>query len=248
MASFRRRIEIAGRHTSGSGHVRAVLEDDFHHFRVALRYRDGSVSDISGEAPRHPFSACPEATAMLDALLGMPLNRIANAVTRFTDATQQCTHMFDLAGIAISVAAQGITHRVYEIEVPRHIDGLTEARLDRDDGFRLAWQVNESNIIAPPPYAGINMREGMARWALNELAEDEAEAALVLRRCALIALGRRKDIDKEAHAHLTGRCYAQQPHRARHAIRIMGSTWDFSDQPEALCKDDHAWLKDFSPE
>jgi hypothetical protein len=28
----------------------------------------------------------------------------------------------------------------------------------------------------------------------------------------------------------------------------MGSTWDFSDQPEALCMDDHAWLKDFSPE
>jgi hypothetical protein len=89
------------------------------------------------------------------------------------------------------------------------------------------------------------MRQGMARWALGTLPAEEAEAALVLRRCALISLGRLKDIDKEPHAHLTGRCYAQQPHRAPQAIRMVGSTWDFTKKPEALCGDDQAWLADF---
>jgi hypothetical protein len=36
MQRFRRRIELAGQQDDQGGQVRAVLEDDFHHFRVAL--------------------------------------------------------------------------------------------------------------------------------------------------------------------------------------------------------------------
>jgi hypothetical protein len=245
MQCFRRRIELASHNPGSAGQVRAVLEDDFHHFRVVVDYRDGHVTAARGQAVRHPFTACPGAASALNELAGMALDRIAQSVTLHTDATQQCTHMFDLAGLAIAAAARGDTRRLFEIEVPRHVEGRSHARLVRDGVLVLDWEVEGSAILGPEPYCGVDMRAGLARWALASLPEQEAEAALVLRRCALIALGRLKDIDKEPHAHLTGRCYAQQPHRAPQAIRIVGSTWDFTEKPEALCGDDHAWLADF---
>jgi hypothetical protein len=246
MPSFCRRIQLEGRQTSHEGEVRAVLEDDFHHFRVALRHRLGRVIEISAEAQRHPFTECPNAAAPLNALRGMQLDPIASAVTRHTDASLQCTHMFDLAGLAIAAAARGISHRRFDIEVPRHVDGRSHARLVRDDGLRLDWEVQDRTIVSPSPYAGVDMRQGMARWALSSLAADEAEAALVLRRCALIALGRLRDIDKDLHARPSGRCFVQQPERAPQAIRIVGSTWDFTAHPERLCRDDQSWLHAFA--
>jgi len=246
MQRFRRRIELAGHQDVQGGQVRAVLEDDFHHFRVALEHRGGGVTAVRGETPRHPFTACPGAAPELNRLAGMRLDGIANSVTLHTDATRQCTHMFDLAGLAIALAARGDRYRRYDIEVPRHVDGCSHARLWRDGAPVLDWEVDGSTILGPAPYAGVDMRKGMARWALGTLPAEEAEAALVLRRCALISLGRLKDIDQEPHAHLTGRCYAQQPERALQAIRIVGSTWDFSARPQALCLDDQAWLRDFS--
>jgi hypothetical protein len=245
MPCFRRRIQIQARASNGGGEVRTVLEDDFHHFRVAMLHRDGHVSDIHAEAPRHPYTECPAAAAALRALIGMVLTPVAHAVTRHTDASGQCTHMFDLAGLAIAAAARGLARRTFEIEIPRHIDGRSRATLLRDDGLRLEWEVEESRILAPAPYAGQDMRAGMARWALASLPPDEAEAALVLRRCALISLGRRKDIDTMHHARPSGLCYAQQPERAPHAIRIVGSTWDFTGHPERLCIDDATWLQTF---
>lgn len=246
MQCFRRRIELAGRQDGQGGQVRAVLEDDFHHFRVVVEHRGGAVAAVRGETPRHPFTACPGAAPELNRLAGMRLDHVANSVTLHTDATQQCTHMFDLAGLAIAFAARGDRYRRYDVEVPRHVDGRSHARLRRNGAQVLDWEVEGSTILGPAPYAGIDMRKGMARWALGALPAEEAEAALVLRRCALISLGRLKDIDREPHAHLTGRCYAQQPERARQAIRIVGSTWDFSGCPEALCLDDQEWLGDFS--
>lgn len=242
MQRFRRRIELV----SNGAQVRAALEDDFHHFRVVIDHRAGRVSAARGQAVRHPFTACPGAAGALMELEGMELDRISQSVTLHTDATQQCTHMFDLAGLAIALAARGDHRRLYQIEVPRHVEGRSHARLIRDGELVLDWAVEGSLILGPAHYSGVDMRAGLARWALTTLPEQEAEAALVLRRCALIALGRLKDIDKEPHAHLTGRCYAQQVHRAPQAIRIVGSTWDFSASPQALCADDHTWLQDFT--
>lgn len=245
MPSFRRRIELAARHAPDGGQVRVALEDDFHHFRVALCYRDGAVTHVSAAAPRHPFNVCPGASNELVKLVGMPLARIANAVTQHTDASEQCTHLFDLAGLANAAAARGITYRRYDLDVPRYVDGRSHARLVRDDGFTLAWDIEGSEIVAPARYAGVNLRKGMARWALTTLPEDEAEAALVLRRGALIGYGRSLGLHQGPHTHLRGSCYAHQPQRAEQAIRLADSTWDFTERAEALCLDDRDWLTAF---
>ncbi|WP_079437243.1 DUF2889 domain-containing protein [Zoogloea sp. LCSB751] len=242
MKVFRRRIEISSRSTIEEGEVRAALEDDFHHFRALVRHRHGCVTAVGGSSPRHPFTACPAAAGQLEALVGMPLTAVANSVIRHVDASLQCTHLLDLAGLAIATMASGLSRRSYEIEVPRNELGVTAAHLVRDDGYHLDWLLDGQMIVAPEPFSGLSLREGFARQILSKLPTEEAEAALVLRRCAVIGAGRLKNIDLEPHAKPTGRCYSQQPERAPLAIRIVGSTQDFTDSPIALCREDTCWL------
>ncbi|MNG20436.1 hypothetical protein D3C84_1046890 [compost metagenome] len=107
----------------------------------------------------------------------------------------------------------------------------------------LVWDVDGTLIEGPMPYSGINLREGMARWALNTLNEEVAEAALLLRRCTLISMGRAFNLDEEIHAANTGLCYSQQPERAEQALRMKGSTLDFTHEQLKLCAEDQDWLR-----
>lgn len=241
MSIFRRRIEVV---MGPIGHVRAALEDDFHHFRVHIQHSQGRLTGIEGQAVRYPFTACPQATEPLQRLLDMPLDHIAHSVNRATEANLQCTHLLDLAGLAIAAAARGAGNRRYDIAVPRREQGRTVASLHRDGQLLLTWEVQDSRVVGPAPYAGVDLRAGMARWALSELPVEEAEAALLLRRCTLISLGREVNLDREAHALPSGKCYSQQPDIAEQALRNVGSTWDFTARKTALCADDQQWLRE----
>nr|WP_315189759.1 DUF2889 domain-containing protein [uncultured Albidiferax sp.] len=240
---FRRRIILHSETKGEECHVRAALEDDFHHFRVEVVAVDGRVTRILAESPRRPYSLCSNAIAELDVLLGMELSPVAHAVTRLTDPTQQCTHLFELAGLAIAAAARSIARRQYDVEVPTRIEGRALPTLARDGVPLLAWEVQGTVIQSPAAYAGIDLNRGMARWALSTLPQDEAEAALVLRRCTGISKGRGMNLDHQAHAQPNGHCFSQQPQRASQAIRMVGSTWDFSQTAERLCADDQTWLE-----
>lgn len=246
--AFRRRIVIAAERQGASTLVRAALEDDFHHFRVEVRCAADRVEQVTGEAPRHPYTLCKFAVGELTGLVGMPLSTISHAVTRFTDASEQCTHLLDLAGLAIAAAARGTVHRQYDIVVPERAEhGRTQPRLWRDGMLLLEWEVNDKLIEGPAPYAGVDLRHGMARWALMTLPEEEAEAALVLRRCTVISVGRIRDLDAQVHARSSASCFAQQPRRAEQALRVVKSTRDFSASAEPLCADDNAWLQGVAP-
>lgn len=244
MTAFRRRVDIIASVANGWGEVRAALEDDFHHFRVWVRHNHGEVVAIGGEALRYPYSMCPQACDQLQQLLGMPLDRVAHSVTRQTDASHQCTHLLDLAGLAIAAAARGTSVRRYDIQVDRRINQRTHATLLRDNSEALAWDVNGTLIEGPSPYTGVNLREGMARWALNTLTEEDAEAALLLRRCTTISMGRAFNLDDQVHAESSDRCYSQQAERAEQALRMKGSTLDFSHRRGELCAQDQAWLRE----
>jgi Protein of unknown function (DUF2889) len=243
MLIFRRRIGIDSTGNRARGEVRAALEDDFHHFRVRLGHADGAIQHINGWAVRHPYSTCPLAANQLFRLVNAPLSGLAHSVMRLTNPTEQCTHLMDLAGLAIAAGARSIAQRWYDIEVPQRIDGRTLAALDKDGTRVLAWDLHDTTILDPVPFQGVSLREGMAAWALAHLSEDEAEAALVLRRCALISLGRTKNLDAQVHAEPTGRCFVQQPARAEQGLRSVGSTVDFTAVAANLCATDRDWLR-----
>lgn len=244
---FRRRIIIRSQFSPEKKLVRATLEDDFHHFRVEMLSMGGLVSNISATAPRRPYSLCGNAVAQLDLLLGMPLSPVAHEVTRVTDPSEQCTHLFELTGLAIAAAARGTAALQYDIEVPDRQERRTQACLSRNGVPLLVWELLDTVIQGPAPYTGIDFYKGMARWALSTLSPDEAEAALVLRRCAGISKGRGMRLDIQIHAQPNGNCFSQQPRRASEALRMKGSTWDFANSPEQLCVDDLDWLAFTAP-
>ncbi len=242
MTLFRRRIEIVTRETPHGSEARAAVEDDYHHFRVALTFASGLVTGAQGYSLRIPYTACSQAGDKLAALTGMKLDAVANSVMRATNATLQCTHMLDLAGLAIAAAARGIGKRVYDIEVPRRSGSTTTGRIDCDGVNVLAWKIDGAVITEPPEHAGVNLHEGLARWALSTLSQDRAEAALILRRCLMISRGRERDLDVIAHAIPSGNCYSQQPERAPTALRVVGSTHDYTERGGELCAADRAFL------
>ncbi|MDP2005367.1 MAG: DUF2889 domain-containing protein [Rubrivivax sp.] len=240
---FRRCIDLhAALRPDGSLRVRAALEDDFHHFRVELVATDGHVTAIQTQAPRHPYSLCPAAGQQVQGLVGAALSSHAHAMAQRVDPRQQCTHVLDLAGLAAAQAVRGPGRRRYDISVPLRQQGRTRATLARDGAPLLDWDLQDLDITGPAPYAGMNLRVGLARWALANLSQDDAEAALVLRRAAAISLGKGVRLDAQVHAHVTGRCWVQQEERAPQALRQVGSTWDFTARAEALCADDAQWL------
>jgi hypothetical protein len=242
MLIFRRRVGIDSTGDLVRGEVRACLEDDFHHFRVRVDHAGGKIQHVDGWAVRHPYSTCPLAAGQLSRLVNAPLNGLAHAVMRVTNPSEQCTHLIELAGLAIAAAARSIAQRWYDIAVPRRDAGRTLATLDKDGSRMLAWELLDTTIIGPVPFQGVSLREGMAAWALAHLSEEEAEAALILRRCALISLGRAINLDAQVHAEPTGRCFVQQPERAALSLRTVGSTQDFTDAARELCAGDREWL------
>jgi hypothetical protein len=239
MGALRRRVEIA----TVPGEARAVVEDDFHHFRVTVRHRDDVVTEAFADAPRHPTVLCPLASDRLEDLVGMRLNPSSAQVLRQTDARQQCTHMIDLAGLAVAAAARQIARRTYDIEVPDREDGRTHARLWRDSEPVLDWIVERSRIVEPAPFAGHDIGSGFTAWVADTLGADEAEAALVLRRAVFISGGRGLDLDAPGRTTgPMGGCWVWQPERSAGARRIVGSTLDFTDRAAALTLDDREWL------
>ncbi len=241
---LRRRIEIATRAApGGAGEARAVVEDDYHHFRVVVRHDGKAVTDASAESPRFPYVTCPLAGGRLQALVGMALSPASGEVHRFTDAAQQCTHMLDLAGLAVGSAARGVTRRRYEAQVPDDRDGRTHAQLFRDEEQVLAWDVQGDTIQGPDPlFANLGIHHGFARFVQERLDPEEAEAALILRRCVAITGGRGQDLDARRFARPKLRCFTQQPDQAISALRVRKSTRDFTYRAHELCQDDQSWL------
>ncbi|CAN7759826.1 DUF2889 domain-containing protein [Pseudorhodoferax sp. LjRoot39] len=252
MGRFRRRIVIVHRMHTGqapgaedaAGEARACLEDDFHHFRVSVLHRGGRVQAVQASAPRTPYTLCGIAAEQLQRLQGMALSPVAGSVSRVTDASDQCTHQFDLAGLAIAAAASARPRREYDIEVEDRVGARSRAAILRDGRLLLEWMLDGSTIAGPVPFEGVSLKAGFARLVHARLPVDDAEAAIALRRCALISLGRGKPLDQQLHAAPTGLCFAQQPQRAPQALRVVGSTWDFSDAARRsdLCADDGDWL------
>ncbi len=244
MGAMHRRIAVVSRSIGDdAAEARAVVEDDFHHFRVAVRRRGQRVSEVYSHALRNPTVLCPSAGERLVEIVGMPLSAASVAVHEQVDARQQCTHMIDLAGLAVAALAQQRPRRLYEAVVPDRIGGRTRATLSRDGFPVLAWDMDGATVTGPHLFAGLEIGTGFTGWVRERLSLDEAEAALVLRRAVFISGGRGINLDAPGRrAGPMGGCWVWQPQRAAGATRNVGSTLDFTGRVDALIEDDQAWL------
>lgn len=237
---YRRCIRIA---TSGN-EAHADMEDDLHRFSVSIEHDGARVTAIAGRPIRVPWSLCPQAVKALDRLIGMPLSSHPQAVFRYTDGSQQCTHMFDLAGLAIAHAARGTRLRQYDVEAPYlEKKGARSLSLRRDGQEILNWTIDGTTLLAPQAFAGRDIKR-LSTWAENAYSDadlDDYEAIVILRRSVLISKARLHDWDIFPTAaetgHGTGACYVFQPGIQDRALRMVGSAREFTNTPDRMLSD-----------
>jgi hypothetical protein len=234
---YRRRIRVVAR----GDVVRAGVEDDPHHFRVTLRHDGVRVVEIRGEGVRFPWSACANAAPELEVLRGAALTPRLTAVGALSDPRQHCTHLYDLAGLAMACAARGEPRLQYDIAVPEPILGPTRVTLAKNGAPLLAWDIANGAIQGPEPFTGIALVGKFLGWAEQNLSPELFEAAVLLRRACMIARCRIYSLDQVPNAAaLNGdpnRCFTQQPQRAAGATRMVGTSVDWTDRPEHLLAD-----------
>jgi hypothetical protein len=220
--------------------IRGDMEDDFHHFGVTLRHDAHRVVEVAGDAARYPWTTCPSAVEPLRELAGAPLSTRLSTLGDYAPARQNCTHLFDLAGLAVAHAARGIEGtRTYDVAIPDRDGKDTQPELWRDGRLLLRWSVVGRTLVGPAPFENVELRGGFIAWAEETLDADTAEAASVLRRACDISFGRAIDLDVFVTAEMLGApvrgtCHSFQPGTIEHAVRVKGQTRDFTSDPGAL--------------
>lgn len=243
--SYRRRIRLVA---TEPGVVEGGLEDDFHHFEVTLRHDGEEVVGVDARSRRWPWTTCPNAAEPLHEIEGMALSPRCLAVGDRADPHANCTHMFDLAGLAVAhawrVGHDGEAVRQYDVEIPRPAPGTSEieVRLQRDGQELLAWQLDGGRCLSPAPFSDTPWRGGFLRWADQQFEPEESEPVIVLRRSCDIGMGRGMDLDgvdraDELEELMAGVCFTMQPTQIRVALRNKGTIRDFDDHTSALLAD-----------
>ncbi len=236
-SGYRRRIRLVAPDDTT---VVADLEDDFHRFRVTLVHDGSQVVQLEGEAIRYPWSACPGADVLLSRFHRLPLFGRGTVLAEHDDPKQHCTHMFDLASLAIPHALKRRETRQYDAFVPDFVERRSTPTLWRDGALVFEWSTDRGTITGPAPFAGVSMTSGFVRWADGALDDDALEAAMVLRRAWDIGRARGRDLDHmetaaELAPHLPpAPCFTFQPDVMHRSKRMRGTARDFSDRPDDL--------------
>ena len=235
---FRRRIHLR----TDEGAVSVELEDGNHGFRIVLRHDGEQVTDICMDALRHPFNTCPEAISPLRRIVGHRLDSPMQALRDRLVPGDNCTHLFDMAALAVSHAGQRGTVLDYDMAVADEAEPASRVEITCDGRSIHAWQVKDHHIVAPAALAGKSMMRGFHAWASARFKGAELEAAIALQRAYFVAQSRRHSFDPpEANPGIAdgmphGSCYSYNPGAVERAFRSAGTVRDFSNTPEKLLR------------
>ncbi|WP_336965270.1 DUF2889 domain-containing protein [Sphingobium aquiterrae] len=204
---------------TSEGRVDAEIVDNVHHFVVTIHHDGDMVTDVTGHAIRVPWITCPGAVGQLSQLNG---TSVAMGSRVLVDQSQQCTHMLDLARVAIAQVGRGGMRR-YQANI--HYDERREvvvAQLERDRALLLDWVLKDGLVLSPGPFEG-HFTEGRSFWSDAVRSDpDLVEAGLILRRAIYVFRSRRYSAPRHRAADtpgMSGVCYSFQPERAERAYR-----------------------------
>lgn len=223
------------------------LEDDFHHFGMTLLHDGHMVSDVRVATPRTPWATCLDVGTPLKKLVGQPLVSRSSDIGTLMDMRQQCTHVYDLAGLLLAHAYHGREHCRYEaIVADREIsnfEGLHRLEMGRgqatllcDEQQVMSWVIEGDNIIEPNSGEGQSLNLGFREWT-EAMPEQPAEYANILRRAILVAYGRIvnfEHFENAAAMHQPPLCHTFQPERSQSAHRHLGCIRNYEKSSEGM--------------
>lgn len=238
--TYRRLIDL---NTWDGQTVVGWLEDDYHHFGMTLIHDGAVVTDLRVALLRYPWSACPGAGEPLRALVGKPLFGRCADIGKLLDMREQCTHLFDLAGLMVAHAFRRGDHRRYHATLdrldaiaPHAPAGWLQAALRCNGRQVMAWDVNHRTIVRPEGAAARSIDHGFRRWT-DTMDDTEAEYAWVLRRAVFVGLGRRIMMTEPLLADempLPSVCHNYQPQQRVRSLRILENNRRFNSGPDGM--------------
>lgn len=191
---------------------------------------------MEGAAIRIPTTGCPQAVTILRELEGRPIDVDGQTLYSGRQAFRHCTHLYDLAVIAIRHATLPQRSVVYDAIVPDETDGPVSISIRHDDRVVHRWLVREGIILEPYALLGRTLDKGFAAWARDAFCQgDDLETAMVLARTWLIAIGRRYLKEGSAGRLITGndalhgRCFAYRLPETAKATYTAGLSRSSSD-------------------
>lgn len=217
---YRRRIRLTG----GEGQVLAEMEDDPHAMVCRVSHDGARVTAVEADFRHYPLTTCPGAGTPLRELVGLPLDISTADLFAGGRARGNCTHMLDLAWLAMRHALRDRSERLYAIDIPDERDGVMHAILQRDRQSCLEWRIEQGMITTPGPFAGRNPLRSFTSWAINALEGDVLEAALVLQKGCFVSGARRfvlaaGRLSASERARLEGICFGYGAERIASAER-----------------------------
>jgi hypothetical protein len=238
---YRRRIRL----TSEPGLVHGELEDTNHGFRCTIFHDGEKVTDIQSEVLRIPFDTCPGAVEPLRKLIGLALCDDIQTLIPLTDSSSNCTHLLDLALLAIRHSRRSVAELIYDICVEDQADDNSSAAAEVYANGKLVhrWQTCNWEITGPDDLKQKVLYKGFSKWAAACFTGEEREAAFILQKGYFVASARRYNIDAQvgqaANEHrdvMLGVCFSYSTPQIEVAKRTADSTRDFSNTPDLLLK------------
>jgi len=225
------------------GKVEAALEDMCHAMICTLEHDGEKVIAVEADFRRYTLQFCPGASVPLQELVGMPLATTTADFFAGGRARQNCTHMLDLAWLAMRHARRGEIEWLYEVEIPDAPKAPMRGILRRNGKTVQDWCVERGVITSPPVLAGQSLTGGFTRWLTTEsgLDEEAIEECLVLHK-GYFMTGARQFLIPEGplpesyKKSVAGVCYGYAAERVDEAIGLSGMKRDFSHQPEKLLR------------
>lgn len=236
---FRRRLRL----NVATREVHVELEDGNHAFRLALRHDGERITAIEPAYVRHPFTTCPGSAGFLTALVGRPLDDRPED-RRLPDRRHSCTHVTDMARLALDHVRDAGLRRLYDIEVDDECDGRSSTRISRDGQLVHEWIISRQVIVGPEELADRPMMQGFHAWVRQAFTGLALEAAIALQRGWFVAQTRRYRMTP-VHEYPAigdgmpeGVCYSYSTPAVQRAERIEGSKRDFTHRANALLRFD----------
>lgn len=195
-STYTRRIVVS----PGPTAIDAEMEDHHHHFRVHLDLVDGVISGVSTTAVRSPWSTCATGATAIASLVGLSLDDAFEPRTWGADRSVHCTHVADLALLAVR-HGRDVEALRYDVRVVPAAAESRTAVLEHRGAGGMRWELSGQVITGPQPFDRLSLgRDQFLPWIRSSLAPAQIEYAMVLRRAATIAVGNAFDLDDYATA------------------------------------------------
>lgn len=217
------------------GHSVLATLDDNHHAMWCRLHHDGQAAvRVESGMPRVPLTTCPAAAALLDELIGLPLSTVRSDLFAGGRARRQCTHLFDIAALALLFANAPEDSRTIDVVIPDDLAGRLTVSGMLNGETAIEFVVQSERIASPPELAGQHLKLGYVPWASARFGGAYLDVALMMQKAFMVAEGWPYLIDRQPGRGVTdatelkGACFSYTEPRFSNAREVAPHVIDFS--------------------